>query len=103
MQKSEARDVLLSAKEEANEILQELNKNEVDIRKANQLRNELNDKIKDLGSVSTNVINSNPLTKSEVSQGLEVWIPSLQNSGVILSRHLNKKMMKYRCKLAWSK
>ncbi len=88
--KSEARDVLLSAKEEANEILQELTKNEVDIRKANQLRNELNDKIKDLGSVSTNVTNSNPLTKSEVSQGLEVWVPSLQNSGVILSSHVNK-------------
>lgn len=88
--KSEARDVLLSAKEEASEILQELTKNEVDIRKANQLRNELNDKIKDLGSVSTGVINSNPLTKSEVSQGLEVWIPSLQNSGVILSSHVNK-------------
>ncbi len=88
--KSEARDVLLSAKEEANEILQELNKSEVDIRKANQLRNELNDKIKNLGSVATNAINSNPLTKSEVSQGLEVWIPSLQNSGVILSSHLNK-------------
>lgn len=88
--KSEARDVLFSAKEEANEILQELTKNEVDIRKANQLRNELNDKIKDLGSVSTNVINSNPLTKSEVSQGLEVWVPSLQNSGVILSSHVNK-------------
>lgn len=88
--KSEARDVLLSAKEEANEILQELTKNEVDIRKANQLRNELNDKIKDLGSVSTNVTNSNALTKSEVSQGLEVWVPSLQNSGVILSSHVNK-------------
>ncbi len=88
--KSEARDVLLSAKEEANEILQELTKNEVDIRKANQLRNELNDKIKDLGSVSTNVTNSNPLTKSEVSQGLEVWVPSLQNSGIILSSHVNK-------------
>lgn len=88
--KSEARDVLLSAKEEANEILQELTQNEVDIRKANQLRNELNDKIKDLGSVSTNVTNSNPLTKSEVSQGLEVWVPSLQNSGIILSSHVNK-------------
>ena len=88
--KSEARDVLLSAKEEANEILQELTKNEVDIRKANQLRNELNDKIKNLGSVATNAINSNPLTKSEVSQGLEVWVPSLQNSGIILSSHVNK-------------
>ena len=30
------------------------------------------------------------MTKSEVSQGLEVWVPSLQNSGIILSSHVNK-------------
>lgn len=88
--KSEARDILFSAKEEANEILQELTKNEVDIRKANSLRNELNDKIKDLGSVSTGVVNSQPLSEDAVCKGLEVWVPSLQNSGTILSSHANK-------------
>ncbi len=88
--KSEARDILFSAKEEANSILQELNKNEVDIRKANRLRNELNDKIKDLGSSTTNLVNSQPLSKNDVHQGLEVWIPSLQNSGTILSSHATK-------------
>lgn len=88
--KSEARDILFSAKEEATNILQELTKNEVDIRKANQLRNELNDRIKDLGSSTTGVVNSQPLNKDEVRQGLEVWIPSLQNSGTILSSYANK-------------
>lgn len=88
--KSEARDILFSAKEEVNEILQELAKNEVDIRKANQLRNELNDKIKDLGSSATSIINTQPVSKDEVHQGLEVWVPSLQNSGTILSSHVNK-------------
>ncbi|MCI9038940.1 MAG: endonuclease MutS2 [Clostridia bacterium] len=88
--KFEARELLLSAKEEANEILQELTKKQVDIRKANQLRNELNDKIKDLGNSATSVVNSHPLSKNEVEHGLEVWIPSLQNSGTILSNHANK-------------
>ena len=88
--KSEARDILFSAKEEANEILQELTKQEVDIRKANQLRNELNDKIKNLGSVSSGIVNSQPLSKDDIKQGLEVWIPSLQNSGTLLSSHASK-------------
>lgn len=88
--KSEARDILLSAKEEANEILQELTQKQVDIRKANQLRNELNDKIKDLGTISNHFENSHPLNKEEVRQGLEVWIPSLQNAGTILSNFANK-------------
>jgi len=88
--KFEARELLLSAKEEANEILQELTKKQIDIRKANQLRNELNDKIKDLGNSATSVVNSHPLSKNEVEHGLEVWIPSLQNSGTILSSHANK-------------
>ena len=87
---SEARDILFAAKEEANGILQELTKNEVDIRKANQLRNELNDKIKDLGNSTTHIVNAQPLNKDEVRQGLEVWIPSLQNSGTILSSHVNR-------------
>jgi len=88
--KSEARDILFSAKEEANEILQELTKNEVNIRKANQLRNELNDRIKDLGNSTTSIINTQPINKEEVHQGLEVWVPSLQNLGTILSNHVNK-------------
>ena len=88
--KEEARDILLSAKEDANEILQELNQENVNIKKANQLRNELNDKIKDLRIVKTVFANSNPLTKDDIYEGLEVFVPSLQNSGVVLSNHVNK-------------
>lgn len=43
--KSEARDILFSAKEEANEIIKELNSEQLDVKHANQLRNKLNDKI----------------------------------------------------------
>ncbi len=88
--RSEARDILLTAKEEANEILQELTQKEIDIRKANQLRNDLNSKIKDLGTTSNGITNSCPLNKDIVHQGLEVWIPTLQNTGTILSHSANK-------------
>lgn len=46
--KAEARDILLSAKEEASEIIKELNAEKIDSKHANQLRNKLNDSIKDL-------------------------------------------------------
>lgn len=91
--KAEARDILFSAKEEANEIIQELNKEQLDSKKANQLRNKLNDKIKEVGQ-SVNVGSAsnidNYISKEDVCEGLEVWVPSLQNVGVILSRQVNK-------------
>ena len=44
--KLEARNILLSAKEEANEIIKQLNNINHDLKSANSLRNSLNDKIK---------------------------------------------------------
>ena len=48
--KSEARDILFSAKEEANEIIKELNSEQLDVKRANQLRNKLNDKINEVNT-----------------------------------------------------
>lgn len=48
--KSEARDILFSAKEEANEIIKELNSEQLDVKHANQLRNKLNDKISEVNT-----------------------------------------------------
>lgn len=48
--KSEARDILFSAKEEANEIIKELNSDQLDVKHANQLRNKLNDKISEVNT-----------------------------------------------------
>ena len=48
--KLEARNIFLSAKEEASEIIKELN-NSTNTKQANNLRNKLNDKIKTLNSV----------------------------------------------------
>lgn len=98
--KIKARNILLDAKEEANEIIKNLNDisnstSEKNLGKdLNKLRTNLNNKIKDLSSgiISTsdtdtvqNYNNKNTLKTSEIKKGLEVYIPSLSQNGTILS------------------
>lgn len=85
--KIQAREVLLSAKEEANDIIKELNtlsassqSNKV----ANQLRNQLNEDIKKT-TFSKNNTSATSLSKENVKVGLNVFISTLQRDGVILS------------------
>lgn len=79
--KVEARNILLSAKEEANEIIRELNEidkkyrdfeeyiNQKDISTANHLRNKLNDKLKDVNqSSSDNSLNLEVLKSLNTKQ-----------------------------------
>ena len=89
--KLEARDILLSAKEEATEIIHELSAS-VDLKQANNLRNKLNDKIRNINSVhyseqdnSFEVINNN-----DIKDGLNVYISSLGTNGIILGNTVNK-------------
>ena len=93
--KLEARDILFSAKDEANEIIRKLNIENLDIKHANQLRNRLNDKIKDLPSsdIESDVYENNnfrPISKDDIHEGLEVWISNLKSSGIVLSKTANK-------------
>lgn len=85
--KIQAREILLSAKEEANDIIKELNtlsassqSNKV----ANQLRNQLNEDIKKT-TFSKNNTSTTSLSKENVKVGLNVFISNLQRDGVILS------------------
>ena len=89
--KLEARDILLSAKEEATEIIHELSAS-VDLKQANNLRNKLNDKIRNINFVhysgqdnSFEVIN-----KNDIKDGLNVYISSLGTNGIILGNTVNK-------------
>ena len=89
--KLEARDILLSAKEEATEIIHELSAS-VDLKQANNLRNKLNDKIRNINSIhysgqdnSFEVIN-----KNDIKDGLNVYISSLGTNGIILGNTVNK-------------
>ena len=124
--KMEARSILLEAKEDAQDMIKELQNmqedmkdntlqalknlsisdfdinenienllNNINLKKANEIRNKINDKIKNLKSDEDLLENSNAkgyeaLTEKDLKEGLIVWIPSLETSGTILNPHVNK-------------
>lgn len=89
--KLEARDMLLSAKEEVTEIIHELNSSS-DIKQANNLRNKLNDKLKAINSIHYTEQNNSfeALAESDVKDGLNVYIASLGSNGYIVGNSINK-------------
>ena len=89
--KLEARDILLSAKEEATEIIHELSAS-VDLKQANNLRNKLNDKIRNINSVHYSEQDNSfeAINKNDIKDGLNVYISSLGTNGIILGNTVNK-------------
>ena len=89
--KLEARDILLSAKEEATEIIHELSAS-VDLKQANNLRNKLNDKIRNINSVhySGQDNSCEAINENDIKDGLNVYISSLGTNGIILGNTVNK-------------
>ncbi len=85
--KLEARDILLSAKESADSIIRELNKMSINSKEANNLRNELNNNIKDLDIKNNeNVVDKfNALVENDIEINMPVFIPSLNQVGIVLS------------------
>lgn len=87
--KLEARNILLSAKEEANEILKELNnlqstQSNESLKNANILRNNLNRSIKNISSSFENTNKSN-LTEKDISIGMNVLFKPLNSIATILT------------------
>ena len=89
--KLEARDILISAKEEATEIIHELSAS-VDLKQANNLRNKLNDKIRNINSVHYSEQDNSfeAINKNDIKDGLNVYISSLGTNGIILGNTVNK-------------
>lgn len=96
--KLKARNILLSAKEEANEIIKELNKmldnKDVNLKEANALRNKLNNKLENSysfndnsssGNNSQDNINNKTLSPEKVKIGMHVFIIPLQKEGIVQS------------------
>lgn len=85
--KIKARDILLDAKEDANDIIKELEKTKTNSKDANKLRKSLNDKISNLSLNSNDKENdknnNKKLTLNELKEGLEVFIPKLNQYGNI--------------------
>ena len=93
--KIKARNILLEAKEDANEIIRELhNIKESNIKDADKLRNKLNSKIKEqsiINQENNNIIidKSKALNKENIKPGLEVYVKTVEKNGVIVS-HISK-------------
>ncbi len=88
--KTKARDILLNAKQEANEIIKEMNNlNSSDKKSADQLRNNLNKKIKDINvlkhDISKNSDPSKTLNIKDIKPNTEVFVKSFGQNGIILS------------------
>ncbi len=96
--KSKARDILLEAKEEANSLISEMKQIEADsdsINKLENLRNALNQKIKNASSKGpdSNIENNiavNPIDFNLIKPNQNVFITNLNQNGIIVS-NVNKK------------
>ena len=82
--KNEARDILLSAKEDANSIIKEI-ESSLNTKNLNSSRNKLNKKINDLSVTKTDIKLENTLNENNIIIGMEVFIPSLNQNGNIIS------------------
>ncbi len=90
--KIKARNILLEAKEESNEIIKHMN--EVSESKELQhLRNQLNQKIKEISiepfSTSASISSNRKLDKKEIQPNTQVFVTTLNQNGTVLS-HVSK-------------
>ena len=100
--KMQARDILLEAKEDANNIIKELNSlkqndNNSNLNTLNSLKNKLNDSIKNIQLENTkNLDNYNfvPLDPKEIKPNKRVFVTSLNQDGVVLSNILKSNEVK---------
>ena len=92
--KIKARSILLDAKNEASMLIaqmKEIEENSDSISKLNNLRNKINDSIKEASSsiISEENVALNPIPKELIRPNLNVYITSLSQNGIVVS-NLNK-------------
>ncbi len=90
--KNTAREILLSAKDDANEIIKEI-EHSSNTKDSNKLRNKLNEKINDLNVVNTvNPTTRKNLNIEELQPGMQVFVIKINQEGTILSVSKDKKI-----------
>lgn len=83
--KSEAKQILLDAKETANELIKNINFSN-SASEANKIRNELNQKINSLNNTVENNNNlSNSISRDDIKPNMTVFVASLNSNGTVLS------------------
>ena len=88
--KIKARDILLDAKEEASEIIKKLNTT-YDFKKADNLRNEINNKIKSitLNDLKTSSDDQSSISPEDIELNMEVYVSNFGQNGIVVS-HVTK-------------
>ena len=93
--KIEARDILLKAKDDATRIIRDMssiqNSSET-IKELNNLRNSLNDSIKEVSKFENENTKSSDLTPSDLEKGTKVIITTLNQKGIIVGQVKNNKV-----------
>lgn len=90
--KFEAREILLSAKDDANKIIKEL-EHSSNTKDSNKLRNKLNEKIDNLNIVnSKNITSKNNIKFEDLQIGIKVFVSKINQEGTILSISKDKKV-----------
>ncbi len=90
--KSAAREILLSAKDDANEIIKEI-EHSTNTKDSNKLRNKLNEKINDINIVnSKSSAPSKKLNIEDLKTGMKVFVNKINQEGTILSISKDKKI-----------
>lgn len=80
--KLEAREIILTAKDEVNEIIKKLNNINGDLKTANNLRNTLNDKLKQF---DVKKIENGNLKKKDIQLGMLVEVIPFNTTGTVIS------------------
>ena len=83
--KIEARNILLNAKDEANNIIKIMN-DTTSSKELNNLRNSLNDKIKDISIVQNSIASkTSNLDKKDIKPNMKVFVSTLNKDAIVLS------------------
>lgn len=88
--KSEAKNIILDAKETANSIIKQLDDTN-SLKEANNLRKALNDKLQETKIENTS--DSSGLEKTDITIGMNVFIPTLNQVGTVLSLPNNQNQV----------
>ena len=87
--KIEARQILLDAKDDATSMIakiKEISENSSELKELNNMRNSLNNSIKNISLQGNDELSITPLDESEIVVGTKVFVSTLGQNGVVLSK-----------------
>ncbi len=87
--KLEARNILLNAKDDATTLInrmKEISEASSELKELNNLRNSLNNSIKNISISGNDELNVTPLDESEITVGTKVFVSTLGQNGIVLSK-----------------